>query len=202
MIYLHEHTPNKRDLQRVRQHLNAGGVVASPSATGYCLLIRVGNRDALQTVRALRGLDKHHLFTLFCHDLSMIAKKASMDDAIYRLLKKHTPSPCTFVLKASKQISKDILHPKRRTIGIRVPVEPILKALLAVFEEPLLSVSLQTQDDASVTLVAEDVKEMVGDAAMVLDVGHPCPVDVSTVVDCTAHPYQILRQGMYQLNER
>ncbi len=196
-MFIHESSPNSRHMKQICAHLNAGGIVAAPSSTGYCLLIQTTDRRALERVRRLRQLDKHHLFTLICEDLSVISKKAILDDRCYKLMKKHIPSPCTFILRASKSISKEILHPKRRTIGIRVPKEPILMSLLKSFDAPLLSVSLEQHAATSIALTADEVENMVGDQALVLDVGRPCPVDLSTIVDCTEHPFTIMRQGQY-----
>jgi tRNA threonylcarbamoyl adenosine modification protein (Sua5/YciO/YrdC/YwlC family) len=139
---IHPENPQARLVKQAVEIIHGGGVVVYPTDSSYALGCRIGDKDAVERIRRLRQLDDKHNFTLVCRDLSQLGLFAKVDTAAFRLLKTYTPGPYTFILPATREVPRMLLHAKRRTIGLRVPGEPIAQALLAELGEPLMSVSL------------------------------------------------------------
>src|SRR5690606_5783276 len=139
---IHPDTPQPRLIKQDAERVRRGGLLLSPTEPPYALGCRIGDKGAVDRIRRLRQLDDKHNFTLVCRDLSQLGLFAKVDTKAFRLLKLHTPGPYTFILQATREVPRMLLHPKRRTIGLRVPKLPIAQALLAELGEPLMSVSL------------------------------------------------------------
>lgn len=182
-------------MRRAADIVREGGVIAYPTDSCYALGCHVGDADALERIRRIRQADKNHHFTLVCRDLSEIAKYARVDTPVFRLLKAHTPGPFTFLLPATRETPKRLQHPKRRTIGIRVPEHPVPHLLLAELGEPLMSSTLLLPGDETPLTDADQIRDRLDGALdAILDGGH-CGIDPTTVVDLAVSPPVILRQG-------
>jgi tRNA threonylcarbamoyl adenosine modification protein (Sua5/YciO/YrdC/YwlC family) len=139
---IHPENPQARLIKQAVEIVRQGGVIAYPTDSSYALGCRIGEKAAVERIRHIRRLDDKHNFTLVCRDLSELGLYAKVDTGLFRLLKAHTPGPYTFILNATREVPRMLLHPKRRTIGLRVPACPIALALLEELGEPLMSVSL------------------------------------------------------------
>ncbi|HEU0195912.1 MAG TPA: L-threonylcarbamoyladenylate synthase [Nevskiaceae bacterium] len=194
-LELRQDNPQARWIKRAVARVRAGAVIVYPTDSCYALGCAVGDKDAAERVRHIRRLDRHHLFTLVCRDLSEIAVYAKVDNRQYRLLKAATPGPYTFVLQATRELPRRILHEKRKTIGIRVPDHRGAQALLAELAAPLLSCTLQWPDaDAPVSEPQELQRELDGVVDLVLDSGS-CGIEPTTVVDLSGPVPELLRRG-------
>jgi tRNA threonylcarbamoyl adenosine modification protein (Sua5/YciO/YrdC/YwlC family) len=195
--YLEIH-PKNPQLRLIRQAVNIvreGGVIAYPTDSCYALGCHVGDAGALERIRRIRQADKNHHFTLVCRDLSEIARYARVDTPVFRLLKAHTPGPFTFLLPATRETPKRLQHPKRRTIGIRVPEHPVPHLLLAELGEPLMSSTLLLPGDETPLTDGDQIRERLdGVLDAILDGGH-CGIEPTTVLDLAVSPPVILRQG-------
>ena len=187
--------PPPRLIARAAEIVRAGGVVAYPTDSCYALGCHTGDKDAMLRLRRIRRVDERHHFTLMCRDLSELGTYARVDNARYRLLKALTPGSYTFILEATRELPRRLLHPRRRTIGLRVPDHPVAQALLAALGEPLLSSTLALPDDE---LPLNDGREIrrrpEHDVELVLD-GGSCGTEPTTVVDLTGPAPQIVREG-------
>lgn len=154
---IHPENPQPRLIKQAVEIIRSGGVVIYPTDSSYALGCRIGEKSAVERIRRLRQLDDKHNFTLVCRDLSQLSLFAKVDTGAFRLLKTHTPGPYTFILNATREVPRMVLHPKRRTIGLRVPSHPIAQALLAELGEPLMSVTLILPSE---TLPMSDPYEM------------------------------------------
>ena len=139
---IHPENPQARLIKQAVEIVRQGGVIAYPTDSSYALGCRIGEKAAVERIRHIRRLDDKHNFTLVCRDLSELGLYAKVDTRLFRLLKAHTPGPYTYILNATREVPRMLLHPKRRTIGLRVPACPIALALLEELGEPLMSVSL------------------------------------------------------------
>ena len=139
---IHPDNPQARLIKQAADIIRNGGVVVYPTDSSYAVGCQMGAKNALERIRRLRQLDDKHNFTLVCRDLSQLSTFAKVDTAAFRLLKNHTPGPYTFILNATREVPRMLLHPKRRTIGLRVPNHPIASALLEELSETMMSVSL------------------------------------------------------------
>ena len=194
-LEIHPKNPQARLIRQAADIVREGGVIAYPTDSCYALGCHVGDADALERIRRIRQADKNHHFTLVCRDLSEIARYARVDTPVFRLLKAHTPGPVTFLLPATRETPKRLQHPKRRTIGIRVPEHPVPHLLLAELGEPLMSSTLlMPGDDTPLTDAGEIRERLYGALDAILDGGH-CGIEPTTVVDLAVSPPVILRQG-------
>ncbi len=192
---IHPDNPQPRLMREAVKLLRGGAVMAYPTDSSYALGCMIGNKDGMERIRALRQVDDKHHFTLICRDLSEIARYARVDNRQYRLLKAATPGSYTFILEATREVPRRLQHPKRSTIGLRVPHHPVIDALLAELDEPLLSMTLQLPGDDYPLNDPDDLLERVGNRVdLVLDAGH-CGIEPTTVVDLTGGAPEVLRQG-------
>lgn len=192
---IHPDNPQLRLIKQAVEIIRSGGIVVYPTDSSYALGCAMGNKSGLERIRRLRQLDDKHNFTLVCRDLSQLGVFAKVDTAMFRLLRSHLPGPYTFILNATRDVPRMMLHPKRRTIGIRVPAQPIAQALLAELGEPLLSVSLIMPGEA---LPMSDPYEM-RDALehhvdLIIDGGYG-GMEASTVISLTDDEPEIVRVG-------
>lgn len=195
VLVIHPRNPQLRLIRQVVECLRAGGVIIYPTDSAYALGCAVGNKAAMQTIVRIRQVDSNHNFTLVCRDLSEIANYARVDNSGYRLLKAFTPAPYTFIFKATSEVPRLLQHPKRKTIGIRVPDHPVVAALLAELNEPIVSSSLILPGDTEPLTDVEDMAKKLGHQVdMIIDSGF-CGLEVTTVVDLEEGVPQVLRRG-------
>jgi len=170
-------------------------VIVYPTDSSYALGCRIGDKPALERMRAIRDLDHKHNFTLVCRDLSEITTYARVDNQAFRLLKSLTPGPYTFIHQATKQVPRRLLHPRRKTIGIRVPDNVICRTLLAELDQPILSTTLMLPaDDRPLTDPYEMRALLDWEVELVIDGGF-CGLEPTTVLDMAQEPPLVLRQG-------
>jgi tRNA threonylcarbamoyl adenosine modification protein (Sua5/YciO/YrdC/YwlC family) len=194
-IAVHTENPQGRHLIQAAEWLRQGGVIAFPTDSCYALGCHLGDKEALDRLRAIREMDERHHLTLMCRDLSEIAKYARVDNAQYRLLKASTPGSYVFILEGTKELPRRVMHPKRKTIGLRVPDHAVALALLEVLGEPMLtSTLLLPGEEAPLTEAWEIQEALAGRIDLVLDGGH-CGIEPTTVIDLTGNTPELVRQG-------
>ncbi len=192
---IHPIDPQPRLIARAAEIVRNGGVIAYPTDSCYALGCRIGDKDAMVRMRRIRGVDEERHLTLMCRDLTQIGAYANVDNARFRLLKKLTPGSYTFILPASREVPRRLLHPRRRTIGVRVPDHPVAQALLAELGEPLLSATLILPGDEHPLNDGEEIRSRLErQIEAVLDSG-ACGIEPSTVVDMTGPVPEIVRIG-------
>jgi tRNA threonylcarbamoyl adenosine modification protein (Sua5/YciO/YrdC/YwlC family) len=192
---IHPTHPQARLIKRAADIVRAGGLIAYPTDSCYALGCHLGDAKALERLRRARGIDARHHLTLMCRNLSEIADHAVVDDARYRLLKAATPGSYTFILRARRQVPRRLMHPKRKTIGVRVPGHAAAHALLAELGEPLLSATLTLPGDSAPLADAQDIRERLEHQLdLVIDAG-ACGLEPSTVIDLTGDVPAVLRKG-------
>jgi len=192
---IHRENPQPRLIHRAVEILLQGGVIVYPTDSSYALGCQIGEKSAMERIRRIRGLDDTHHFTLVCRDLSEITSYARIDNQAFRLLKKLTPGPYTFIHQATKQVPRRLLHPRRKTIGMRVPDNVICLSLLAALDQPILSTTMMLpQDDMPLTDPYEMRELLDRQVDLVIDGGF-CGLDPTTVVDMTQEPPVVSRVG-------
>jgi tRNA threonylcarbamoyl adenosine modification protein (Sua5/YciO/YrdC/YwlC family) len=192
---IHPDNPQLRLVRKAADTVRDGGVIVYPTDTSYALGCHQGDKTALERICAIRDLDEKHHFTLICRDLSEISLYARFDTPVYRLLKAYTPGPYTFILSATKEVPRRLMHPKRKTIGLRVPENTIAQALLSELNESILSTTLILPGEKlPMGDPAEIAKRLAGRVDAVMDGGY-CGLDVTTLIDLTGHVPEVLRQG-------
>lgn len=194
-LTIHPETPQLRFIDRAVEVLKRGGLIIYPTDSAYALGCHIGDKMALDRIRAIRQLDKHHNFTLMCRDLSELATYAKVDNAVFRLIKNHTPGPFTFILNATSEVPRRLMHPKRKTIGMRVPDNPIALALMERLGEPLMSSSLILPGDTLPLTDPYDIKEVLEHQVELIVDGGFCGLEPTTVVDVTGDNLTVTRQG-------
>jgi tRNA threonylcarbamoyl adenosine modification protein (Sua5/YciO/YrdC/YwlC family) len=195
LIQVHPGLPQPRLIARAAAVLREGGVIAYPTDAAYALGCRVGEKQALERFREIRQLDEKHNFTLVCRGLSEAAAYAQIDDAVFSVLHRHTPGPYTFILPATKEVPRRLLHPKRKTIGLRIPDHPIPLALIAELGEPLMSTTLILPGESEPLRDPVEIQERLGrELDLVLDGGEGGSVP-TTVVDLLGAAPRIVRAG-------
>lgn len=183
----------------VAEEIHRGAVVVYPTDTAFALACHLGDKQALARIVRIRDLHKHHQFTLACRDLSELGTYGVLDNTAYRLLKSATPGPFTWVMRATRETPRRLLHAKRRTIGIRVPDHVVCQALLEAVGEPLLSTTVRMPGDELPLSDAQTIYERLNNRVdIILDDGRVSE-DVSTVVDLSEHNPEIIRQGLGRL---
>jgi len=191
---VHPETPQARLMREAVKILRAGGVMAYPTDSSYAFGCMIGNKDGMERIRAIRGVDDKHHFTLVCRDLSEIAKYARVDNRQYRFLKAATPGSFTFILEATREVPRRLQHPKRSTIGLRVPDHPVVTALLTELDEPILSMTLSLADDEQPMNDPEDIRARIGNRVdLIIDAG-VCSLEPTTVVELTGEAPEIVRR--------
>jgi tRNA threonylcarbamoyl adenosine modification protein (Sua5/YciO/YrdC/YwlC family) len=195
LIAIHPEDPQPRLIAQVVECLKAGGIVVYPTDSSYALGCHIGERDALDRIRQIRRLDHTHNFSLVCRDLSEIAVYAMVDNATYRLLKACTPGPYTFILPATRQVPRRLQHPKRKTVGLRVPANVIAQAILAELNEPIMSSTLVMPGEELPPTDPYEMRDLLGDMVDLIIDGGYCGFDFTTVVDLTEGVPAVLRVG-------
>jgi tRNA threonylcarbamoyl adenosine modification protein (Sua5/YciO/YrdC/YwlC family) len=192
---IHPENPQARLIRNAVDIIHNGGVVVYPTDSGYALGCHIGDKTALDRIRRIRKLDDKHNFTLVCRDLSEIATYAKVNNTAYRLLRHTTPGAYTFILQATSEVPRRLMHPKRKTVGLRVPDNAIAAALLADLGEPLMSVTLIMPGDEFPLTDPYDIRETLEhEVDLVIDGGY-CGMEPTTVVDLADDRSVILRAG-------
>lgn len=192
---VHPVNPQQRLVRHAVQIIRDGGVVAYPTDSSYAIGCQVGDKRGMERMRRIRGLDDAHEFTLVCRDLSEIAHYAKIDNTAYRLLRSLTPGPYTFILRATHEVPRRLQHPKRRTIGIRIPDHPVCQALLAELGEPLMSSTLHLPGRELPETDAIDIRDRLEhELDLVIDGGN-CGLEPTTVVELTDGVPVLVRAG-------
>lgn len=192
---IHPENPQQRLVQQAADIIRKGGLVVYPTDSAYALGCHIGDKDALERIRALRKLDKNHNFTLMCRDLSELATYARVSNQVFRALKNHTPGAYTFILEATAEVPRRLLHPKRKTIGLRVPDNPITLALLEELGEPLMTSSLLLPGEEYPMTDPYDMRDTLQHHVDLIIDGGYCGMEPTTVIDLTDDSAVLVRQG-------
>ena len=175
--------------------LQQGGVAIYPTDSTYALGACLGHKKAVEKIRLIRQLEKNHNFTLICKDLSELATYAKVDNPSYRLIRAHTPGPYTFILKATAQVPRLLLHPRRRSIGLRIPDCKVLQDLLGILGQPMLSSTLMLPgDEQAVNDPAEVIDRLGEQVNCIIDSGY-CGIEPTTVVSLLGDVPEVIREG-------
>lgn len=197
---IHPDNPQHRFIQQAVTILRDGGVIAYPTDSAYALGCCVGEKKAVERIKRIRNLDDKHNFTLMCADLSDLSTYAKVDNAVFRLLKNTTPGPYTFILNATNEVPRLLLHPKRRTIGLRVPDHTLTRALLAELGTAMMSVTLIMPDEELPLFDAQTIQERLGKLVDLVIDGGTCSIEPTSVINlCTGVP-EITREGRGDLS--
>ena len=192
---IHPDNPQPRLVRQAVEIMRNGGVIAYPTDSAYALGCLIGEKKAVDRIRSIRALNDKHNFTLVCRDLSELAVYAQVNNSQYRLIKSATPGPYTFILKGTREVPRRLMHPKRRTIGIRVPECAIVNALLAELDAPIMSTTLQLPADKLPMTDAYDIRQLLeSQLDLVIDGGYR-DGDPTTVVSLLNETPEILREG-------
>lgn len=195
LLNIHPDNPQTHLLRQAVGVVRQGGVIVYPTDSGYALGCHIGDKAALDRIRQLRHLDTKHHFTLVCRDLSELSTYAIVDDKVYRILRAYTPGPYTFILRATGEVPRRLQHPKRKTIGLRIPNNIIALALLEILGEPLMSTTLVVPGTDVALLEPEAIREVLGERVDLIVAGGNCGLEPTTVVDLTGTYPQVVRQG-------
>jgi tRNA threonylcarbamoyl adenosine modification protein (Sua5/YciO/YrdC/YwlC family) len=192
---IHPDNPQSRLIKQAAQIIHAGGVVALPTDSCYALVCHLDDKAAVDRLRRIRGIDEKHHLSLLCRDLSEIAQYARVDNQQYRLLKAATPGAFTFILEATKEVPRRLSHPSRKTIGLRVPANPIAQALLEELGQPLLGSTLILPKAEHPLTDADEIRDgLEKQIDLVID-GGACGLEPTTVIDLSSTEPALIRQG-------
>jgi tRNA threonylcarbamoyl adenosine modification protein (Sua5/YciO/YrdC/YwlC family) len=192
---VHPVDPQRRAVSQVVDIVRSGGLIAYPTDSCFALGCQLGDRSGLDRIRKIRDLDEKHHFTLVCRDFAQLGQFVHIGNAVFRAVKAATPGRYTFILPASKEVPRRLLHPRKKTVGVRIPDHPVAQALLAELGEPLLSSTLLLPDQQEPMTVGWEIKELL-DAAVdaVIDSGD-CGTEPTTVIDFSGDEPEIVRRG-------
>jgi tRNA threonylcarbamoyl adenosine modification protein (Sua5/YciO/YrdC/YwlC family) len=195
-VQIHPENPQPRLILQAVEVVRAGGVIVYPTDSGYALGCGIGEKEALERICRIRRLDERHHFTLVCRDLSEIATYAKVDNSAYRLLKASTPGPYTFILPATREVPRRLMQPKRKTIGIRVPGNPIARALLDALGEPMMSTTLILPGEPHAETDPYEIRDRLDhEVDLIIDGGYG-GLEVTTMVAFEDGSPVILRRGL------
>ncbi|MBY0556737.1 MAG: threonylcarbamoyl-AMP synthase [Burkholderiaceae bacterium] len=192
---VHPVNPQPRLIKQAAQIVHDGGIVAVPTDSCYALVCHLDDKAAVERLRRIRGVDEKHHLTLLCRDLSEIGVYARVDNRQFRLLKAATPGPFTFILEATKVVPRRLSHPSRKTIGLRVPEDAIVHALLEVLQQPLLGTTLIMPGETEALNDADTIVERLGKQIDLVIDGGACSMAPTTVIDLTGADAELIRQG-------
>ena len=192
---IHPENPQARLIKQAVEIIRNGGVVVYPTDSSYAVGCHIGDKSAVERIRRLRQLDDKHNFTLVCSDLSQLGLFAKVDTGAFRLLKAHTPGPYTFILNATREVPRMLMHPKRRTIGLRVPSHPIAMALLEQLGEPLMSVSLIMPGETEPLSDPYEMRQVLEHHVDLIIDGGFGGLEASTVINLTGDEPEVIRVG-------
>jgi tRNA threonylcarbamoyl adenosine modification protein (Sua5/YciO/YrdC/YwlC family) len=192
---VHPDNPQRRAIGQVIDIVRADGLIAYPTDSCFALGSQLGNRAGIDRIRSIRHLDDRHHFTLVCADFAQLGQLVLLNNAVFRAIKASTPGSYTFILKASNEVPKRLLHPKKKTVGVRIPDHAVTQALLAELGEPLLSSTLLLPDEEEPMTQGWEIKERLDHVVdAVVDSGD-CGTEPTTVVDYSDDEPVIIRRG-------
>jgi tRNA threonylcarbamoyl adenosine modification protein (Sua5/YciO/YrdC/YwlC family) len=195
LFEVHPANPQSRAIAAVVDLIRAGGLIAYPTDSCYALGCRIGNRDGRDRIRTIRRLDERHHFTLVCHNFAQLGDLVQVSNPVFRLVNASTPGSYTFILPATRQVPRQLLHPKKKTVGVRIPQHTVTQALLVALGEPLLSSTLLLPDQDEPLTQGWEIKQRLDHLIdAVIDSGD-CGTEPTTVIDLSGDEPQILRRG-------
>ncbi|MCR8923346.1 L-threonylcarbamoyladenylate synthase [Dasania sp. GY-MA-18] len=193
---IHPENPQKRLISQAADIIRSGGVVVYPTDSGYALGCQLEQKNALERIRRIRRLDEKHNFTLMCRDLSELSIYARVDNVAFRAVKNHTPGPYTFILKATSEVPRRLMQSKRKTIGLRVPANPIALELLNELNQPMMSVTMILPGETLPLTDPYDIRQTLEhELDLVIDGGY-CGMEPTSVIDMSDEEWTILRRGL------
>jgi tRNA threonylcarbamoyl adenosine modification protein (Sua5/YciO/YrdC/YwlC family) len=192
---IHPDNPQPRLIKQAAEMLRSGAVIVYPTDSGYALGCHLDDKDAVARIRQIRGVDDRHHMTLVCRDLSELARYARVDNAQFRLLKNNTPGSYTFILDATKEVPRRLQHPKRSTVGLRIPDHPVALALLQELGEPLLSSTLILPDANQPLTDVDEIREHLERLVDLVIEGGMVGIEPTTVIDLTGSVPALVRRG-------
>lgn len=195
LIEMHPTDPQPRLVEAVAQIIRQGGLIAYPTDSSYAFGCHIGDAKAMNRIHRIRRTDKKHNFTLVCRDLSEISLYARVDNWAYRLIKSLTPGPYTFILPATREVPKRLQNPKRRTIGLRVPDHPFVRAILAVLGEPIMSSTMLLPGDETPLTDPLEIEHRLGHEIEAIVEAGPVGIEPTSVIDLTGGHPEVLRVG-------
>ncbi|MGE9550054.1 L-threonylcarbamoyladenylate synthase [Erwinia amylovora] len=195
-FYIHPENPQPRLIKQAVELLNKGSVIVYPTDSGYALGCKLEDKSAMERICRIRQLDGNHNFTLMCRDLSELSTYAYVDNTAFRLIKNNTPGNYTFILKATKEVPRRLMSEKRKTIGLRVPSNPIALALLEALNEPLMSTSLMLPGNDFTESDPEAIQDTIGKLVDLIIHGGYLGQHPTTVIDLTENSPVVVREGM------
>ncbi len=195
LVELHPADPQPRRIAEIVATIRSGGLLAYPTDSSYALGCHIGDKRAMDRIRRIRRTDKNHNFTLVCSDLSEISLYAKTDNWAYRLIKSLTPGPYTFILQATREVPKRLQHPRRKTIGIRVPDNAIVQAILGALGEPIMSSTLTLPGDDTPLTDVDEIEARIGHQIDLIVQGGTTGVEPTSVIDLSEGSINILRKG-------
>ncbi|MEH1129011.1 L-threonylcarbamoyladenylate synthase [Micromonospora sp. CPCC 206061] len=191
----HPDNPQARTIRQVVDLVRDGGLIAYPTDSCFALGCQLGNRAGLDRIRKIRHLDERHHFTLVCHDFAQLGQFVHISNSVFRMVKACTPGSYTFILPATPQVPRRMMHPRKRTVGVRIPRHTVTQALVAQLGEPLMSSTLLLPGEDEPMTRGGDIRERLGHALdAILDAGE-CGTEPTTVVDLSQSEPVILRRG-------
>jgi tRNA threonylcarbamoyl adenosine modification protein (Sua5/YciO/YrdC/YwlC family) len=192
---VHPDNPQARLIRQVADLVRAGALIAYPTDSCYALGCQLGNRDGLDRIRDIRRLDSRHHFTLVCRDFAQLGQFVHVSNSVFRLVKASSPGSYTFILPATKEVPRRLLHPRKHTVGVRIPAHTVAQALLAELAEPLLSSTLALPDHDEPMTDGWEIKERLDHQIDAVLDGGECGKEPTTVVDLSQDEPEILRRG-------
>ena len=195
-IDIHPDNPQQRSVDQAAALIQDGGLIAYPTDSGYALGAQLGNKDALDRIRTIRQLDAKHHFTLVCKDFAQLGQFVHVDNAIFRAVKAATPGPYTFILPATREVPRRLLHEKKKTVGVRIPNSKIVTALLTALGEPMLSTTLILPGSSDPMTTAWEIGEALdGQVDAVIESGADVIAEPTTVIDFSDGFAEVVRVG-------
>ncbi|MFE5582367.1 L-threonylcarbamoyladenylate synthase [Kitasatospora sp. NPDC056531] len=192
---VHPESPQPRTISTVVDSLRSGALIAYPTDSCFALGCRLDNRDGLERIRSIRRLDERHHFTLMCVDFAQLGQFVQLDNNVFRAVKAATPGSYTFILPATKEVPRRLLHPKKKTVGVRIPDHTVTRALLAELGEPLVSSTLVLPGEDEPMTQGWEIKERLDHMLdAVVDSGD-CGTEMTTVVDFSGGGPEVVRRG-------
>lgn len=192
---MHPDNPQPRTIGSVADSIRNGALVAYPTDSCYALGSRLGSRDGISRIRTIRDLDDRHHFTLMCENFAQLGQLVQIDNDVFRAIKAATPGPYTFILPATREVPRQLQHPKKKTVGVRIPDHVVTQALLAELGEPLLSSTLLLPDEAEPLTQGWEIKERLDHQVDVVVDSGDCGTEPTTVVDFSSGEPEIVRRG-------
>lgn len=195
-LRVHPDNPQARLISQAVERIRAGDVVVYPTDAAYAIGCQIGNKHAMERIAQIRGLGPKHQYAIICCDLSDLATYAKVDNAVYRLLKNNTPAVTTFILPATSEVPKRVMHPKKKTIGLRIPTNPVCQMLLQELGEPLLTSTLILPDQTDPLDDPYDIEMQLGKRIDVFIDSGLGTLSTTSIVDLSGDQPEVIRRGV------